>query len=81
MYAPLRDHVALRIDPRLRVRGIEGPRVVDASIMPSVLRCGNTNAPTLMVADKGLRTILDDLVPDVAWAGLAAIGVQRVNDP
>jgi hypothetical protein len=33
-----------------------------------------------MVADKRLRTILDDLVPDAAWAGIAAIGVQRVND-
>jgi len=56
MCAPLGDHVALRIGLRLRVCGIEGLRVVDASIMPSV-RCGNTNAPTPMTADKGLRTI------------------------
>jgi choline dehydrogenase len=39
------------VDPELRVRGIDGLRIADASVMPTVTR-GNTNAPTIMIGEK-----------------------------
>ena len=53
-------HPEAVVDASLRVHGLEGLRVIDASIMPTITG-GNTNAPTIMIAERGA-----DLVKAVA---------------
>tara|TARA_B110000503_G_scaffold46048_1_gene75167 strand:+ start:8138 stop:9757 length:1620 start_codon:yes stop_codon:yes gene_type:complete len=48
------------VDPQLRVQGIEGLRVIDASVMPKITSA-NTNAPTLMIAEKGAALIKGEI--------------------
>jgi choline dehydrogenase len=52
------DRMAV-VDDRLRVHGVKGLRVVDASIMPRITS-GNTNAPAYAIAEKGSALILAD---------------------
>jgi choline dehydrogenase len=52
------DNLAV-VDDRLRVKGIAGLRVIDASVMPRITS-GNTNAPTVVIAEKGAEMIRDE---------------------
>jgi len=47
------------VTPNLKVKGINGLRVIDASVMPILIR-GHTNAPTMMLAEKGADLIKSD---------------------
>lgn len=55
---PASDTLAV-VDERLRVRGVDGLRVIDASVMPTITS-GNTNSPTLMIAERGAEMVLED---------------------
>lgn len=56
---PCSDRTSV-VDERLRLRGVRGLRIIDASVMPTITS-GNTNTPTAMIADKGAKMVLADL--------------------
>lgn len=58
---PKNDTMAV-VDSRLRVYGVNGLRVVDASVMPNIIS-GNTNVPTIMIAEKAADMIKEEFGP------------------
>ncbi len=53
------------VDARLRVMGTERLRIIDASVMPTITS-GNTNTPTIMIAERGARFVLEDARAEAA---------------
>ncbi|XP_045483382.1 glucose dehydrogenase [FAD, quinone]-like [Harmonia axyridis] len=75
---PKDDKTAV-VDPELRVYGIKNLRVIDASIMPKVVR-GNTNAPTIMIAEKGSDMVKHSWLDKSAHPASAKELVSCVDD-
>ncbi|CAH0579127.1 unnamed protein product [Chrysodeixis includens] len=63
------------VDSRLRVHGVKGLRVVDASVMPNTVS-GNTNAPTIMIGERGSELIIEDNTK----CGLKCISEQIIQE-
>ncbi|HEY5858114.1 MAG TPA: GMC family oxidoreductase N-terminal domain-containing protein [Aldersonia sp.] len=68
------SHAEAVVDPELRVRGIEGLRVADASVMPRVTR-GNTNAPSIMIGEKAA-----DLIRGTSLAPAGVVRNSKVEE-
>ena len=64
------------VDPRLRVHGIDGLRVIDASIMPRITT-GNTNAPAALIGELGARFLLEDAGSPLKTARRRGFGRMR----